>query len=153
MHCDVAYANVRYPTDHDMNNFIHVNITDNTMMWNPNMVDQDHKMYIYSSIKDPIISSMMLEDYIDYQATQNISSLTMRPKKNLLQRRISPIYGELDINRHKVLSIQPLRILEGQISRRVKTRPHQRLNKHLNGYLDMFASGTAKVNIISIKGF
>lgn len=41
--------------------------------------------------------------------------------------------------------------LEGQISRRVKTLPHQRLYHQLSGYLGLFASDTAKSNITSTR--
>ena len=44
-----------------------------------------------------------------------------------------------------------LRQLEGQISRRVKTLPHQRLYPQLSGYLGLFVSDTAKANIPSAR--
>ena len=65
IHGAVVYASVRFPTDYDMDNFAHINVTDGNTIWNPMIIDQSCTINSYSNERDPIISSMMLDDYVN----------------------------------------------------------------------------------------
>ena len=82
MHGSVAYASITFPTDYDMDNFFHINITDGNTIWDLKIIDQSCRINCHSINRDPIISAMTLDDYVDLWMNQNVSDLTTFPGNN-----------------------------------------------------------------------
>merc|ERR1712224_235191 len=139
MHGPVAFLSVRYPTDYDLNNCIHIDLTDGSAMWDPSFFDEPNAINALYSFEDStIISTMMMENIISHWTTQRyIHALTKLPNNSYLTPEyLSSLWG-ISVKQAgdtlRATTHDSLRLLEGQISRRVKTRPHPRMYNHLSG--------------------
>lgn len=155
MHGPVAFLSVRYPTDYDLNNSIHIDLTDGSAMWDPSFFDEPNAINAFHSFEDStIISTMMMDNIISHWTTQRyIHALTKLPNNSYLTPEyLSSLWG-ISVKQAgdslRATTHDSLRLLEGQISRRVKTRPHERTYNHLSGYLGLIASDTAIAKVKS----
>ena len=158
MHGPVAFLSVRYPTDYDLNNCIHIDLTDGSAMWDPSFFNEPNAINSLHSFEDfTIISTMMMDNIINHWTTQKyINALTKLPNNSYLTPEyLSSLWG-ISVKQAgdtlRATTHDSLRLLEGQISRRVKTRPHQRMYNHLSGYLGLIASDTAIAKLKSTRG-
>ena len=151
-----------YPSDWELMNCPQLNLTDGDVPWETSFFEENQKVsaMIMDLPSDPIIDAMMHNDYVPkwmaYIGKYQISAITSLPgEQTLTAEYLSDLWNiSLDQAAHtlKNTTHDSIRLLDGIISRRVKTLPHQRMYNHLSGYLGKFASDTAKANVKSLRG-
>ena len=156
MNGPVSHLNVRYPTDWELHHYQHLHLAYSELPWDPAVFDEME----VNSIKippDPIISAMMYKNIfhawsVDYSVA---SVRRLSSEGTITPEYLSNLWSislEQASNTLKCTNYDLVRLLEGFISRRVKTKPHQRMYNQLHGYLGRFASDTIKANVTSLRG-
>lgn len=158
----VSFLDVRYPSDWELEHWDRLEITSGDGTWDPTFFEQSNLEKDFTTMEwsdeDPVISSMMMYDlYYDiaamHKSIHSLSKLNFRSE--VTPAMLSDLWGVGLKQAKRTLGCttqHSLRLLYGQISRRVKTLPHQRMYRQLSGYLGLFASDTAKSNVISTRG-
>ena len=149
----IPHLNVRYPTDHDIDNCPHLDLTDSVQEWDPYKGE---------------VSKLNMEFNFDHKFNSNFCESFDYTLINLvvksLRRENSPSISPSDISRLWGISQQDaeltfqstthssIRVGEGRNSRRFKTKAHQRQYQQLGGYLSEFYLDTFFLGIKSTQG-
>jgi hypothetical protein len=139
----ISYLSVRYPTDYDLDEFPHLDLTSD-LDWDPDSLQGIERGI--SSINAGTFDSTL------YHV---VNALKHSVRSDVSPEDLSSLWGismEDAIRTLKATTHDSLRILEGKINRRVRTKAHQRLYNQLSGYNGMFASDTFKANVTSLRG-
>ena len=149
----IPHLNVRFPTDHDLSNCMHLDLTSYVKEWDPYKGE---------------ISKLSTDLKIDYKFYSNFSEgfdqVLISSIVNSLRRDKGP--GITPSNLSKLWGISPqdaeltfqatthnsVRVGEGRMSRRFKTEAHQRQYRQLGGYLSEFYSDTFFSGVKSTRG-
>lgn len=151
----VPYLPVRYPSDSDLHDCLHLDLTEADYEWDPTVLDTT----------DRGVSAFITSDFDLSAAHQSLASLLMNAViissvKHYNRRDITPSYladlWQISLEAAKATlqatSQESLRVLEGNVQRRVKTKTHHRYYHHLSGYHADFCTDTFKANVLSTRG-
>ena len=164
MHGPISYLPVRYPTDDEIENCLHLELSCGDTPWDPmslsGLFHSNSAAHISAQTSRPHLSHSdlcLLQDDLYEALCSNIHIQAVRHSsgKDLTPESLSRLWNiSLDAARRTIRSTEQdsLRILHGKISRRVKTKAHQSRYRQLGGYLSHFASDTFKSNIKSTRG-
>ena len=147
----VPYLAVRYPTDEDLETSPHLELTSADSEWNPQCLECDPRLSsITQTYKgDNLITRLQTEIRIRGIKRKRVSDTDLSPEA------LSSLWG-INLNDAvrtlRSTTQDSIRQLKGPISRRVKTKAHQRSYNQLAGYLGAFASDTFKANVLSLRG-
>jgi hypothetical protein len=142
----ISYLPVRYPSDFDLDNFPHLDLTSD-LDWNPDclqgMEKGVHMLHAHQ------------ENDFDAALHHTVNALKHSVRSEVSPEDLAELWGislENATRTLKATTQDSLRILQGKIQRRVRTKAHQRLYRQLSGYNGMFASDTFKANVVSLRG-
>lgn len=159
MHGPISFLPVRYPTDDELDTCLHLELSDGSTPWDPMSLNGLHHPTStrgVNSINTVLDDSLLRPDL--YTAIQNnvfINAIKHSSGKVLTPEHLAKTWNiSLDSAKRTIQSTEQdsIRILEGNITRRVKTRAHQNRYRQLGGYLAAFASDTFKSNVKSTRG-
>ena len=148
MNGPISYLPVRYPSDNDLDHCQQLDLT-SAINWDPSSFD---------GLNRGVASSSVIFNDFDVYINQelNVNAISHRKTtsdvgaEELARLWKIPIeYAKRTLN---ATSQDSIRIAEGKIHRRVRTKAHQRRYKQLGGYLSMFASDTFKASVKSTRG-
>ncbi len=159
LHNAVSYLHVRYPTDDDMENGTHINLSDPDIPWDPTL-------FTYSNGRQVSAFNNMSEDeecevnvpqsILDQWANHlSIGAVSHSTHSDMTAERLADLWHisiENAARTLKCVDMHRIRVIKGKIHKRFKTRVHQKRYRQLGGYLSMFASDTFKSNVTSIRG-
>ena len=158
----ISYLPVRYPSDEEMEECLHLELTDGSSEWNPSSLDG---LFHASSIEvtDTIngfghpLDSILLHDHLheNLASMVHINAIYHRKVNELTPEMLSSLWKIPLSHAKSTLSAttqSAITLNEGMLSRRFKTRVHHTQYKQLGGYLGMFASDTFKSNVTSTRG-
>ena len=156
MYGPVSNLHVRYPTDWDLDNCPHIDLTFVESLWDPNIFNATRDIDSVTMYQDPIVASMMMCDFAEkLQNTVQVNSLAQATPMSLLTPEfVSQLWSiglEQASRTLRCTTHNSIRLLDGVVSRRVKTRAHQRMYNQLGGYLGRFASDTFKSKVVSLR--
>ena len=153
LHGSISYLPVRFPSDEEMDQCLHLDLTSDDGEWDPMMVQNlESGVNNVSSIRVQF-EDMIEDEYCYGNAVRNllsnvhINSLTHSTKMELTPDILSENWciSLPDAKRTLQATTQnSVSIRRGNIHKRVKTLPHHSRYKHLTGYLGMFCSDTFK---------
>ena len=163
MHGTISYLPVRYPTQEEIDEYEHIELTDSQAEWDPHCLDGLHKtmssVFVHSSCDISLFSSgdelLYPSLYENLCHSVMISSLNHRKISDITPEHLATMWkiplhhARLTLKATTHSSVQ---LNEGMLSRRFKTKVHHTRYRQLGGYLGMFASDTFTSNVASIRG-
>ena len=165
LHGPISYLRVRYPNEEDLDFGEYVDLT-SPDDWEPSSVDFTARgEYNVSSISSALDQTIDYEfpnmpcEIADFPTVLHnrilASAMTHRTTASTTKEELASLW-EISLDSAartlKATDQDSLRIRQGKMSRRVKTRAHQRRYKQLSGYLGMMTSDTFKSNVTSLRG-
>ncbi len=159
-HGPISYLPVRFPTDEDLDFGEYIELT-SPDEWTPESLDILNTR-IASSVSthandndDSLFNNPGELLHFDYALHRYASALKHKYTKDITPEQLANLWG-ISVNAAKrtmsCTDLDHIRITQGQMSRRVKTRAHQRLYKQLSGYLGLFTSDTFHSKVQSLRG-
>ena len=176
MHGPVPYLPVRSPTDEDLEECVHLDLTCGDHAWDPECLtttDRGISSVSQSYYRDDGLTRLEIDnlqqremldleyDLLGYDIcdaiheTTGISAVKHTSHGELTPEYLSKLWSINIENAKRTLRAttqESIRILQGKITRRVQTRAHQNRYNQLRGYLGRFASDTFKSNVRSLRG-
>ena len=164
MHGPISYLPVRYPTDEDLRFGEYVELTSEDS-WSPESLDvmgRDHS--VISALQGVIDSPLDMEPGRNLPAElsdinkcifRQASALKHKYTNEVTPEQLAKLWNipiKSAVKTLKCTDPDCIKISQGSMYRRVKTRAHQRRYKQLSGYLGMFASDTFISKVKSIRG-
>ena len=145
----VSYVQVRYPTDWDLDNCKHLDLTSSDGPWDPSkmmsvqslgrIIDNKdiHTLYVSRAHKVQGLSRLSDSKQLTPEYLSRLWNITLKDAQLTIQATTQ----------------NSIRSNEGIRSKRLKTLPHQKLYRQLsNEYLGKFASDTFFSNVVSLRG-
>ena len=162
MNGPISYLPVRFPTNEDMEfgEYVELTSSDN---WNPDSLE-------LSGVRNNHVSSMTMNidgsksDYEvlplelcnpDQSMYRHACAAKHKYTSDVTAEQLSKLWNipvKVAERTLKCTDLDHIKISQGSMYRRVKTRAHQRRYKQLSGYLGMFASDTFISKIKSLRG-
>ena len=154
----ISYLPVRYPSDEEMDFCLHFDLTSQDE-WDPSMFTDIEGRVSYSALvcEDDMTNCQHTGNTFDEQLSHIIfvNAVSKSILRTVKPEDLAELWGisvEAATRTLKASTQEYIRILEGRISRRVKTKAHQRQYRQLGGYLGMFASDTFHSKVVSLRG-
>lgn len=152
MHGPVSFLPVRYPTDEEMDFCPRLELT-SVEDWNPQCFDDLEGRNVSSVTKhklhSPDLSTMLQRNVHIVNAIKHKSSRDVTP---VMLSNLWNISLEAADRTLKSTTQDYVRTMTGKMSRRYKTRAHQRQYKQLGGYMSAFCSDTFFSSVTSTRG-
>ena len=157
----IPYLPVRFPTDDDLEHGIYVELTSGDN-WDPTTLNLMHNISAYGSTKSGILDEerlmkgtpVELSDF-NYSMYNRISASRHKYTSDVTPVELSKLWNiSLDSATRTLKCTDPdhIKVSQGTMYRRMKTRAHQRRYRQLSGYLGMFASDTFISKVKSLRG-
>ena len=158
----VSYLPVRYPTDEEMDQCLHLDLSCDESPWEPmsiNNYNQASSISSMTSVMDSHESSLLQDDILTNMChihhTISASAVSHSPTRSISGEELGRLWNiGLPTARDtiKASTQDYIRVNQGLLSRRLKTRAHQRQYHQLGGYLSRFSSDTFKMRVKSTRG-
>ena len=145
----ISYLPVRYPSDIDMDECQHLDLTEQGIEWDPDCCSDKFKTVSASSLDTTSNQDFYSLFQFQVNALQHKQLPELPVDKLALRWRIGLREKE---NTIKSTTQHYVSEREGQLTRRTKTRPHHLRYNQLAGYLGKFASDTFISNVTSTRG-
>ena len=176
MNGPVPYLPVRAPTDADMEDCVHLDLTCGDHAWDPDCLtttDRGISSVSHSYYRDDSLTRLEIDNFrqremldLEYDLlgydigdslceSAGVSAIKHTSHGELTPEYLSKLWSISIENAKRTLRAttqESIRILQGKITRRVRTRAHQNRYCQLRGYLGRFASDTFKSNVKSLRG-
>lgn len=161
MHGPISYLPVRYPSDLEIDECIHLQLSSGDNQWDPfslqgfQLSATSVKRDDLSTVSDfdlSIIQSDMCEDIV---TGINFSALHHSSRKLLSPEDLSKLWNiSIEAAKRTIdkTTQDHIRTHKGHPNRRIRTSAHQNRYRQLGGYLSTFASDTFKSNVVSTRG-
>lgn len=144
-----SYLHVRRPTEHELSTCLELDLT-SAEPWEPDLFDNPALNVFALSSNDPLHGlGIKLQQQCLVSATSHVKGRKLTPGD------LSKLWGIGLQNAKQTLDCTTqdyIRLLDGPISRRVRTSAHQSRYNQLGGYLSNFYSDTFKANCVSLRG-
>ena len=157
MHGPVPILPVTKPQKGDLKLLPRLQLTSDEIMWEPDKIfgnEYDDYHYFFDSSEDNYISGvMLLQEAIDLHRINSLRTKGSNGKCSAAH--LAKLWGiGLKAAERTITSTTQLsrRDLSGNISRRVRTKIHQRRYRQLDGYLGRFSSDTFFAKCKSLRG-
>ena len=166
MYGPVAYVQVTTPTESDVRNLRRVSLTSDCVEWNPHEIFGDTTYSIDSNtlqlFDDDVYDGDIWDENVKIvdemgiiSGIVRVSSIEMKSEKDRLASRLASYWrvGLKTAERTLRCTTQhSMRHLKGKLTRRVRTRIHQRRYNQLHGHLGRFCSDTFTSKVTSLRG-
>ena len=157
MHGPISHLQVRYPSDEELEFCTELEVTSSDD-WVPAMCEQTARKDLTTSALHASMNESACElndfDHMLYYA-RVINGVTHTRTSDITSEQLAKLWSISLDSAKRTLSAtdqESLSVLEGKITRRVKTKAHQRRYKQMGGYLGMFCTDTFKSNVTSLRG-
>ena len=159
----ISYLPVRYPSQIELDECEHIDLTDSDIEWDPGALDDKSRLIhgIRTNWEDTLdphpIDEELMNDSL-YQSLYNevmVHGVTHQKLNEIGPESLASLwniplkYAKLTLKSTTQLALTRK---DGMISRRYKPQVHHTRYRQLGGYLGMFASDTFKSNVVSTRG-
>ena len=152
-----SYLPVRYPTDQELNECKELHLTSNEGEWGGDIISSlntEDVTFDDFDTYDLDHNTLQLNEYEVMNNHFNLSSLSHSKYAEVSSEKLANQWGiglkEASATL-KATTQHYVTTKSGQITRRIKTKPHHLQYNQLAGYLGMFSSDTFKSNVISTR--
>ena len=157
MHGPISHLRVRYPSDEELEFCTELEVISSDD-WVPTMCEQTARKDLTTSALHASMNESACElndfDHMLYYA-RVINGVTHTRTSDITPEQLAKLWSiSLDSAKRTLTATdqESLSVLEGKITRRVKTKAHQRRYKQMGGYLGMFCTDTFKSKVTSLRG-
>ena len=144
-----SFLPVRRPSQEELDNCMTLELTSSDH-WAPELFDKVAMSAIVEPVIDPIYDLFKV-----MSSHMQVSTSTLVKRKAVEPSDLAKLWNISLPNAKRTLECTTqdyIRQIDGKLSRRVKTRAHQRQYNQLSGYLGKFCSDTFKSNVSSLRG-
>ena len=162
MHGPVSFLPVRYPTDEELDQCLHLELTDGDSEWEPSCIDglfHASAVQISHDFDDGYLHLHTALNYDDIDqrlaAAVNLNAIYHRKVNEITPQALASMWKiPLDQAKQtiKCTTQSAIKLNEGILGRRFKPKVHHTRYRQLGGYLGMFAADTFLSNVTSLRG-